>query len=66
MNSTNKQKHNLLVVLEEVLEYRKTTFSTLATYQWEKKVSKKITNYFPHETCIEDLTVKNMRDFFRQ
>ena len=46
MNSTNKQKHNLLVVLEEVLEYRKTTFSTLATYQWEKKVSKKITHIF--------------------
>ena len=64
MNSTNKQKHNLLVVLEEVLEYRKTTFSTLATYQWEKKVSKKITNYFSRETYIEDLTVKNMRDFF--
>lgn len=64
MNSTNKQKHNLLVVLEEVLEYRKTTFSTLATYQWEKKVSKKITNYFSRETYIEDLTVKNIRDFF--
>ena len=29
-----------------------------------EKVSKKITNYFSRETYIEDLTVKNMRDFF--
>lgn len=57
------EKHLLNDLLNKVLEERKNSFTTLGTYEWERKISKKITDYF-EDQYVEDVGVDELYTFF--
>ncbi|GAB5083227.1 hypothetical protein Osc1_24050 [Hominimerdicola sp. 21CYCFAH17_S] len=56
-------KHKFNDILELVLEERKNSYKTLRTAAWEKKIAKKILDYF-HDIFIEDVNDVRLNRFF--
>ncbi len=57
------KKHLFNELLNKVLLERKNSFTTLATYDWEKKISKKALMYF-EDQYIEDVGCDELYAFF--
>lgn len=58
-----KHKHKFNEVLELVLEERKNSYKSLRTAAWEKKIAKRIFEYF-EDIFIEDINDVRLNRFF--